>query len=372
MQFRFSDELEMTRAAVRDFAENEVAREAGERDERERFDRKLFGAMGSLGLTGIPWPERFGGAGSDCLTYAVAVEELARVCASTAAALAVHTAYASWPIFKFGSEELKRKYLTALASGAKLGAASLENGLTADADGDGFVLNGSLENVANAGEAYIYFVFAEEEPVGKRRKSACSAFIVESGTPGLTVGKKARKLGLRSVTTCEISFDRCRVPAGNRLGKKGQGREIVMSALDYGQISASALAVGVAQGAMEAAAAYAKERNQFGKPIGRQQGISFKLADMAAKLEGARLLAYQAAWRQAAGLECRREAALAGKFASAAAAAVTIEAVQVFGGYGYMREYRVERYMRDAKCIEMGIIPFHLQSDVILHMLGAD
>ncbi|QYR20944.1 acyl-CoA dehydrogenase family protein [Paenibacillus sp. sptzw28] len=372
MQFRFSEELEMTRALIRDFAAEEVAWEAGERDEEERFDRRLFDLMGDLGLTGIPWPERYGGSGSDCLTYAVVIEELSRVCASTGAVLAAHTALSSWPIYAFGSGEFKEKYLKGLANGTKLGASSLEPGITGYEDGDDCVLNGSNRYVANAGEADTYVVIARNAPEQGRRKRGYNAVIVEKGAPGFNVGVRARKLGLRSLAVSEITFENCRVPLDNRLGKAGQGQEIAGSVMELARISAAAQAVGIAQGALDAAAKYAGDRKQFGKPIGRQQGISFKLADMAARLEASRLLAYQAAWRHSAGLPCRKEAALAGKFAADTAVAVTIEAVQVFGGYGYMREYTVERYMRDAKCIEMGIGSGKLNKDSLIRSMIAD
>jgi acyl-CoA dehydrogenase len=372
MRFHFPEELEMTRALIREFAVNEFAPGARERDEEERFDRKLFDQMRSLGLTGIPWPERYGGSGSDWLTYVVVIEELSRVCASIGAVLAAHIAHSSWPLYAFGSGELKEKYLPGLACGAKLGAASLGQGITGYADGDDFVLNGSNRFIANAGEADIYVVIARKAPEQRQRKRGYNAVIVEKGTPGFNVGARARKLGLRSLAVGEISFDNCRIPLANRIGKAGQGQEIAGSVLELAHISAAAQAVGIAQGALDAAAEYARDRKQFGKPIGRQQGISFKLADMAARLEAARLLAYQAAWRHSAGLPCRKEAALAGKFAADTAVAVTIEAVQVFGGYGYMREYPVERYMRDAKCIEMDIGSGKLYKDALIRSMLAD
>jgi acyl-CoA dehydrogenase len=368
----------MTRSVVRHFAEKEVAPNAEERDETEQFERALFGRMGELGLTGIPIPEQYGGAGSDILTYAVVLESLSQVCASTAAVLAAHTAFSAWPVYKFGSEELKQQYLNDMACGVKLGACGFPavsrdtslkaNGIIATADGAGFVLNGANSFVINAGAADIYIVYAQLPSIS--RKSSLSAFLIESGTPGCYIGNKVRKLGLRSLMTAELVFEHCKVAKKNRLGKEGQGREISGSVIDIGHISAAAQAVGIAQGALEAAAAYAKERMQFGKQIGRQQGISFKLADMSAKIEAARLLAYQASWRMSEGLSCSREAAIARKFAADTAVSAAIDAVQVFGGYGYMREYRMERFLRDAKCLETDIGTGGMQTDFIYRILA--
>lgn len=378
MQFNLSEELEMTRSVVRHFAEKEVAPNAGERDETEQFERTLFGKMGELGLSGIPIPEQYGGAGSDILTYAVVLEALSQDCASTAAGLAAHTAFSAWPILHFGSEELKRLFLNEMAGGVKLGACVFptvsrdktvkDHGIIATADGDGFVLNGSNSFVINAGAADIYIVYAQVPSL--RRKPVLSAFIVESGTPGCYIGNNVRKLGLRSLMTAEMVFENCKVPNKNRLGKEGQGQEIAGSVIDIGHIGAAAQAVGIAQGALEAAAAYAKERMQFGKQIGRQQGISFKLADMSAKIEASRLLTYQASWRLNEGLSCSREAAIARKFSADTAVSVAIDAVQVFGGYGYMREYRMERFLRDAKCLETDIGTGGMQTDFIYRILA--
>lgn len=378
MRFHLSEELEMTRSVVRHFAEKEVAPNAGGRDETEQFERLLFGKMGELGLTGIPIPEQYGGAGSDILTYAVVLESLSQVCASTAAVLAAHTAFSAWPVCRFGSEELKRLYLNEMAGGVKLGACGFpavsrdrtakDNGIIATAEDDGFVLNGANSFVINAGAADIYIVYAQVPSI--RRKPVLSAFLIESGTPGCYIGNKVRKLGLRSLMTAEIVFEHCMVAKENRIGKEGQGQEIADSVIDIGHIGAAAQAVGIAQGALEAAADYAKERMQFGKQIGRQQGISFKLADMSAKIEAARLLTYQASWRLNEGLSCSKEAAIARKFTADTAVAVAIDAVQVFGGYGYMREYRMERFLRDAKCLETDIGTGGMQTDFIYRILA--
>lgn len=377
MLFSISEELEMTRSVIREFAESKVAPNAGERDEAETFDRLIFVKMGELGITGIPIGERYGGAGSDWLTYTVVLEELSRVCASTAAALAAHTVYTAWPIYAFGSEETKTSYLKELASGKRMGACALphaknekarmEDGITARLNGGNWELNGVYSFAIQAEIADSCVVFAQ---IGKgKRKSGFNAFLVESGTAGFEIGKKVRKLGLRSLMTAEIRFKQCMIPKKNRIGQEGQGQEMALSLIDIGHISAAAQAVGIAQGALEAAAAYAKERKQFGTPIGKQQGISFKLADMSAKIEAARLLAYQAAWRKDAGLDCGRESAIARKFTADTAVAVTIEAVQIFGGYGYMQEYRMERYLRDAKCLETEIGTGGMETDCIYRVL---
>lgn len=361
MRFRLSEEHEMIRKMVRDFAKNEVAPTAAARDEEERFERGIFEQMAELGLTGIPWPEEYGGIGSDYLAYCIAVEELSRVCASTGVTLSAHVSLAGWPLYTFGTEEQKQLYLRPLAEGKKIGAYGLtEPGSGSDAggmkttakrDGDHYILNGSKIFITNGGVADIYIVFALTDPGVKHRGT--SAFIVEANTPGFSIGKKEAKLGIRSSPTTEIIFEDCRVPARNLLGEEGQGFKIAMQTLDGGRNGIAAQAVGIAQGALDAAVAYAKERRQFGKPIIEQQGIAFKLADMATQVEAARLLTYQAAWLESAGLPYSKESAMSKLFAGDAAMKVTVEAVQVFGGYGYTKDYPVERFMRDAKITQI-------------------
>ncbi|MEE6134206.1 acyl-CoA dehydrogenase [Bacillus sp. 1780r2a1] len=361
MYFKLSEEHEMIRKMVRDFAKNEVGPTAEERDEEERFDRDIFRKMSELGLTGIPWPEEYGGIGSDYLAYCIAVEELSRVCASTGVTLSAHTSLAGWPIFKFGSEEQKHKYLKPMAQGEKIGAYGLtESSAGSDAggmkttavkEGDFYVLNGSKIFITNGGEADIYVVFARTNPAEKQKGT--SAFIVEKNTEGFSVGKKEKKLGIRSSPTTEIIFENCRVPKENLLGNEGEGFKIAMMTLDGGRNGIAAQAVGIAQGALDAAVAYAKERHQFGKPIIAQQGIAFKLADMATSIEAARLLTYQAAWLEGEGLPYGKESAMSKLYAGDTAMKVTTEAVQVFGGYGYTKDYPVERYMRDAKITQI-------------------
>ncbi|WP_242304426.1 acyl-CoA dehydrogenase AcdA [Bacillus cereus group sp. BfR-BA-01350] len=377
MHFKLSEEHEMVRKMVRDFAKNEVAPTAAERDEEERFDRAIFDQMAELGLTGIPWPEEYGGIGSDYLAYVIAIEELSRVCASTGVTLSAHTSLAGWPIFKFGTEEQKQTFLRPMAEGKKIGAYGLtEPGSGSDAggmktiakrDGDHYVLNGSKIFITNGGIADIYIVFALTDPESKQRGT--SAFIVESDTPGFSVGKKESKLGIRSSPTTEIMFEDCRIPVENLLGEEGQGFKIAMQTLDGGRNGIAAQAVGIAQGALDASVEYARERHQFGKPIAAQQGIGFKLADMATDVEAARLLTYQAAWLESEGLPYGKESAMSKVFAGDAAMKVTTEAVQVFGGYGYTKDYPVERYMRDAKITQIYEGTQEIQRLVISRML---
>ncbi|BAC14966.1 acyl-CoA dehydrogenase [Oceanobacillus iheyensis HTE831] len=361
MNFQLTEEQEMLRKMVRDFAEKEVAPTASERDEEERFDRSIFDQMAQLGLTGIPWPEEYGGIGSDYLSYVIAVEELSRVCASTGVTLSAHLSLASWPIFKYGTEDQKKNFLQRLATGEALGAYALsEPGAgsdvvsmktTARRDGEDFVINGNKVWITNGGVADIYIVFAKTDTDANHK--GISAFIIEKGTEGFRFGKKEKKLGIRSSPTTELIFENCRIPKSNLLGNEGEGFKIAMTTLDGGRNGIAAQAVGIAQGALDAASDYAKERQQFGKPIAENQGISFKLADMATEIEAARLLTYQAAWLESAGLPYGKASAMSKLFAGDVAMKSTVEAVQVFGGYGYTKDYPVERYMRDAKITQI-------------------
>lgn len=382
MNFLLTEEQEMIRKMVRDFAKKEVEPTAAERDEEERFDREIFNKMAELGLTGIPWPEEYGGIGADYVSYVIAVEELSRVCASIGVTLSAHISLAGWPIYKFGTEEQKQTYLRALAEGTKIGAYGLtEPGSGSDAaamkttavledDGDHYVLNGSKIFITNGGIADIYVVFAVTAP--EQRHKGVTAFIVDSDTPGFSVGKKEKKLGIRSSPTTEIIFEDCRVPKENMLGSLGEGFKIAMMTLDGGRNGIAAQAVGIAQGALDASVEYAKARKQFGKAIGTQQGIAFKLADMATKVEASRLLTYQAAWKESMGLSYGKESAMSKLFAGDTAMEVTTEAVQVYGGYGYTKEYPVERYMRDAKITQIYEGTNEIQRLVISKMLLAD
>jgi alkylation response protein AidB-like acyl-CoA dehydrogenase len=363
MIFELTDEHKLMRQMVREFAEAEIAPGVAERDEEERFDRELmYDKLGELGLTGIVFPEEYGGAGADYISYAIAVEELSRVCASTGVTLSAHLSLGANPIFLFGTEEQKRKYLVPLADGSKLGAFGLtENSAGSDAggtrttavrDGDHWVLNGSKTFITNGGDAEIYVVFARSDKDAQKHHGI-SAFIVEKGAPGFNFGKKEKKMGIRSSPTMELVFENCRIPAENLLGEEGAGFKIAMKTLDGGRIGIAAQALGIAQGAFEAALNYAKERKQFNQAISSFQAIQFKLADMATEIEAARLLVYQSAYRASAGLSYGQQSAMAKMYASDVAMRVTTEAVQVFGGYGYTREYPVERMMRDAKITQI-------------------
>ncbi|WP_411954096.1 acyl-CoA dehydrogenase [Alkalibacillus sp. S2W] len=380
MNFQLSEEQQMLRKMVRDFAVNEVEPTAAERDEEERFDREIFDQMADLGLTGIPWPEEYGGIGSDFVSYAIAVEELSRVCASTGVTLSAHISLASWPIYTYGNEEQKQNFLQRLATGKALGAYALsEPGAgsdvssmktTAKLDGDEYVLNGSKVWITNGGVADIYVVFAKTDMDAKHK--GISAFIVEKGTEGFSFGKKEEKLGIRSSPTTELIFENCRIPKENMLGDEGDGFKIAMTTLDGGRNGIAAQAVGIAQGALDKATDYAKEREQFGKPIAKNQGISFKLADMATNIEASRLLTYQAAYNESEGLSYQKESAMAKLFAGDTAMNVTVEAVQVYGGYGYTKDYPVERYMRDAKITQIYEGTQEIQRLVVGRMVTKD
>lgn len=361
MDFSLSNEQRMLRQMVREFAETEVKPSAAERDEEERFDRSIFDKMAALNLTGIPWPEEIGGAGLDFLGYVIAVEELSRVCASTGVTLSAHISLASWPINKFGSTAQKERFLRPLAEGKALGAYGLTEPsagtdaagvrTVAERDGDSYVLSGSKIFTTNAGEADIYVVFASTDSA--KGAHGITAFIVEKGIPGFSFGKKERKMGIRSSPTVELIFDRCRVSEDQILGEVGQGFRIAMATLDGGRNGIAAQAVGIAQGALDAALAYARTRTQFNRPIADFQAIQFKLADMAAEIEAARLLTYQAAWLEDRGLSYGKASAMAKVMASDVAMKATTEAVQIHGGYGFTRDYPVERMMRDAKITQI-------------------
>ena len=363
MNFELTEEQNLIRDMVRSFAEAEVAPSARERDEEERFDRALmYDRLGELGLTGIVFPEEYGGAGADYLSYAIAVEELSRVCGSTGVTLSAHLSLCANPIYLFGTEAQKQKFLVPLAKGEKLGAFGLTEPsagsdaggtkTTATKDGNDWILNGSKIFITNAGEAEIYVVLARSDKSAEKHRGI-SAYIVEKGTPGFSFGKKEAKMGIRSSPTMELVFDNCRIPGENLLGQEGQGFKVAMKTLDGGRIGIASQALGIAQGALDAAIAYTKDREQFNKPVASFQGVSFQLADMATQVEAARLLIYNAAYRASAGLSYSQESAMAKLFASETAMRVTTQAVQLHGGYGYTREFPVERMMRDAKITEI-------------------
>ncbi|MGK2906743.1 MAG: acyl-CoA dehydrogenase [Desulfuromonadales bacterium] len=363
MNFQLTEEQNLIRETVRSFAEKELAPSAAERDENERFDRELmFDKLAELGLAGIVFPEEYGGAGADYISYAIAVEELSRVCASTGVTLSAHLSLGANPVWLFGTEEQKQSFLTPMAEGTKLGAFGLtETGAGSDAggtktfamrDGGEWVLNGSKIFITNGGDAEIYIVFARTDKDAQKHHGI-SAFIIEKDTPGFTFGKKEKKMGIRSSPTCELIFENCRIPADRLLGKQGEGFKIAMKTLDGGRIGIAAQALGIAQGAYEEALNYARERKQFEQPIASFQAVQFMLADMAVRIEASRLLVYQSAWRASAGLSYGKESAMAKLSASETAMWVTTKAVQVHGGYGYTRDFPVERMMRDAKITEI-------------------
>ena len=361
MDLKLTEEQEMVRRMARDFAQREVAPIAAELDEKGEVPFENIRKMGQLGLLGLTAPEEYGGGGADTVSYVVALEEIAKACASTAVVMAVQNSLVNYALARFGTEEQKRKFLVPLAQGEKIGAYALtepEAGSDAAAirtravrDGDEYVINGTKHFITNGGFADIVILYATVDPSKGYR--GITAFIVEKGTPGFSTGKEENKMGIRATNTCELIFQDCRVPVANRLGDEGQGFKIALSALDAGRIGIGAQAVGIAQAAYEAALEYAKTRVQFGQPIAQLQAIQWMLADMATRIEAARLLVYKAALAkdeaQKTGARFSKEAAMAKLFASETAGFVTDCALQIHGGYGYMKDYPLERYYRDAR-----------------------
>ncbi|MDF2928870.1 MAG: Acyl-CoA dehydrogenase, short-chain specific [Anaerospora sp.] len=337
MFFQLTEEQKMMQKMVREFAEKEVAPGVAERDEQSIFDRSLADAMGEMGLNGICFPEKYGGADSDYLSYVLAIEELSKVDDGVGITLSATVSLCAWPIYAYGTEEQKEKFLRPILEGTHMGAFGLTEAnagtdaasqqTVAVADGDDYIINGSKIFITNAGEAETYIVFA--------------------------FGKKEHKLGIHSSITMELVFQDVRVPKANMLGKEGDGFKIAMTTLDGGRIGVAAQALGIAQAALDHAVKYSKERVQFGKPIASNQAIAFMLADMGTKVEAARLLVYKAAWNKDQGLSYSKEAAMAKLYASDIAMEVTTDAVQIFGGYGYTCEYPVERLMRNAKITQI-------------------
>ena len=378
MDFVLSEEDRMIQALAREVAEKEIAPGASERDAEGRMDPALFDKLGAVGLMGIPYPERYGGSGGTTLQYALCVEEIAKVCASTALSYAAHTSLGCGTLYQLGSEEQKQRYLVPAAQGQMLlsfgltepGAGS-DAGATrtrADLQGDEVVLNGSKCFITNAVSAGATIVTALTEPGAGAR--GISAFIVPKGTPGFEASAAYDKLGMRASETAEIVLHDCRVPIANRIGEPGTGFAGFLSVLDGGRISIAALSLGIAEACLAAAVRYAKERTQFGRPIGQFQGISFRLADMATEIELSRLAVWRAAWLKDQGLPFGKEAAMAKLFASETASRAANAAIQVHGGYGYIREYPVERYLRDAKLLEIGEGTSEIQRVVIGRHLG--
>ena len=361
MNFTLTKEQEMVRNVMREFAENEVKPIAAEIDETERYPRENVDKMARYNMLGIPFPEELGGAGGDELAYAIAVEELSRVCGTTGVILSAHTSLGCWPIYKYGTEEQKQKYLVPLAKGEKLGAFALtEPNAGTDAagqqtvavvDGDNYILNGSKIFITNGGQADVYIVFAMTDKTKGTR--GISAFIVEKDFPGFTIGKIEDKMGIRASSTAELIFQNCVVPKENLLGEIGKGFKIAMTTLDGGRIGIAAQALGIAQGALDETVKYLKERKQFGRSISKFQGLQWMVADMGTEIEAARLLVYRAAYNKANGLPYNKEAAMAKLYAANTAMNVTTKCVQLHGGYGYTKDYPIERMMRDAKITEI-------------------
>ena len=361
MNFEFSDEQQAIQKLVREFAEKEIAPTVQERDEKAEFSREIFDKIGELGLCGIFFPEEYGGSDGSYVSYILANEELSKVDDAVAAGYASSISLCAWPIWKFGTEEQKKKYLTPLAEGTKLGAFGLtepnagsdaaRQQSTAVRKGDHYILNGSKIFITNGGEADIYVVFAMTDKT--KGTKGISAFILEIGMEGFTFGKEEQKMGIHASKTRELIFQDVKVPVENLLGEEGKGFKIAMQGLDGGRIGVAAQGLGIAGAALEAAIKYSKEREQFGKPVCKFQSISFMLADMATKLDAARLLVYRAAALKEQGKPCTKESCMAKLYATDAAMSIATDAVQILGGYGYIREYPVERLMRDAKITQI-------------------
>ena len=361
MNFELSEEQQLIQGMVKEFVACEVAPIAAEIDREHRFPAELLPKMAKLNLMGVPFPEEVGGVGADYVSYVIVLEELARACASTSVIVSGHTSLGTWPIYEFGTPAQKEKYLHDLTSGKKLAAFALtEPGAGTDAaagkttavlDGDEYVLNGSKIFITNGGFADVYIVTAmTDTTVGTR---GISAFIVEKGAPGFTVGEREHKMGIKASSTTPLYFTDCRIPKDALLGKAGKGFKIAMQTLDGGRIGIAAQALGIAQGALDASIKYAKERVQFGKPIAAQQAIQWMIADSATEIDAARFLVYRAAWNKDNGLPYGKEAAMAKLFASETATRVAGKAIQIHGGYGFTESYPVERAYRDAKITEI-------------------
>ena len=361
MNLELTEEQKMIQQVARDFAEKEVRPIAEAIDRDARFPRETVARMGDLGLMAMTVPEAYGGSGVGAVAYTLALAEVARGCASHAVVMSVNNSLYCDPICKHGSEAQKARFLTPFASGRHIGCfaltepeagsdASNQNTL-ARRDGDHYVLDGRKAFVTSGRESSAALVFAQTDRAARHR--GISAFLIEKGTPGFTVGKTEDKLGIRASDTAEFIFERCRVPAADRLGEEGQGFRVALGALDSGRIGIGAQALGIAVAAYEAALAYARERKSFGVPIGQHQMVQWMLADMATAIEAARLLVLRAAWRKDSGLPFGPEAAMAKLFASEMAMRVTTDAIQVHGGYGFIKEYQVERHFRDAKITQI-------------------
>jgi butyryl-CoA dehydrogenase len=377
MDFALSPAHEDIRRTVRAFADGRIAPQADEMEVKGEFPHELVREAADLGLLGVPYPTDIGGTGLDNLAYAITIEELSRASGSMGIIVSAHTSLGAGPLYLAGTPEQQEQFLRPLASGAKLGAYGLtEPGAGSDSrgtrtrarrDGEEWVLDGAKRFITNAGAADIYIVVARTGEA--EDDNQISAFIVEKGTPGFTFGRLEDKMGLHASATGELLFDGCRIPATNLLGTEGEGDKLFLKTLDGGRIGIGAMALGLAQAAYEAASVYVKERHQFGRPIGSFQGVAFQVADMATEIDAARLLVYRAAWLKDQGKPYTTEAAMAKLYASEVAARVTNAAIQVHGGYGYVREYKVERYLRDAKLTEIGEGTSEIQRLVIARNL---
>ena len=361
MDLRLTEEQSLLQRTVREFADTEVKPLAKELDETGHFPRENFRKAAELGLTGVAVPEQYGGAGMDHISYTITIEEISRVCASTGVILSVQNSLYCDPVLRFGTEEQKKKFLVPFARGEKIGCYALtepQAGSNAAAlrtkavlKGDKYVINGTKAWITNGGAADAAIVYTNTQP--EKGEKGISALIVEKGTPGFFVGKEEKKLGINATACCELSFTDCAVPVSNRIGAEGEGYKVALSTLDGGRIGIAAQATGIAQGAFDAALAYAKERQAFGHPIADFQAIQFMLADMATEIDAARLLVRKAAWKEETGARFSMEASIAKLFASEMATRVAHKAIQVHGGNGYSREYPVERAYRDARITEI-------------------
>ena len=361
MNLDLTEEQQLLQRSVREFAEAEVKPHAKEIDETGRFPRDTFEKAAELGLTGVAVPENYGGAGMDHASYAIVIEEISRVCASTGTILSVQNSLYCDPILRFGTEEQKQKFLVPYARGEKIGCYALTEPQAgsnaaalrtkAERKGDAYVVNGTKAWITNGGAADAALVYVNTQP--EKGEKGITALIVEKGTRGFAVGKEEKKLGVHATACTELSFTDCEVPVGNRIGNEGEGYKVALSTLDGGRIGIAAQATGIAQGAFEAALSYAQQRQAFGHPIADFQAIQFMLADMATELDAARLLARRGAWKQDSGARFTMEASIAKLFASEMSTRVTHKAIQIHGGYGYSREYPVERNYRDARITEI-------------------
>ena len=377
MDFKLSQEHELFRQTVQQFARQEIAPHAQELDESHQFPAENIKKMAALGLLGVPFPEKYGGAGGDTLMYAMAVEEISRACGSTGIILAAHTSLGSMPFYLFGTEAQKERYLKPLAAGQTLGAFGLSEATagsdaagtrtTAVLDGDEWVINGSKNWITNGSVADTIIITAMTDK--SKGSHGISNFVIEKGTPGFVPGKSEKKMGLRASITSQLFFDNCRIPKENIIGQPNEGFKQFMQILDGGRISIGAMALGLAQGAYDKALAYSKERQQFNQPISNFQAIQFKLADMATAIEASRLLVYRAAWLKDNHLPYGKEAAMAKLFASETGEMVCREAIQIHGGYGYVEEYEVERMYRDVRLTTIGEGTSEIQRIVIARHL---